>query len=211
MLALTIFVYLILPEVTSGAGILLLSGVFIAQIAMDIYYTPIPCYFGSHSQKCSCLRRQQKGYHRTYNDLQPSPLVSHSVRSKAGIIIENKIVKVLAFLLQVMGIFGFSALWNELPKDTKYKSFWPIIGFPVVIIMLSIIWTDSFQEYIAQPKLYEEEHVHDSKAMGCTTVKKPNDDREVGVVSARFKSSRYNNKLLTVTFVQFGCYQHRHE
>ena len=76
VLAMTIFVYLILPEVSSDAGILLLSGVFIAQIAMDIYYTQIPYYFGSHNQKCSCLQRQQKGYHRTYNDLQTSPLAS---------------------------------------------------------------------------------------------------------------------------------------
>ena len=201
----TIFVYLILPEVSSGAGILLFSGVFVAQIAMDIYYTPIPYYFGSHNQKCSCLLRQQKGYHRTYNDLQTSPLASftfqhiHSVRSKAEIIIENKIVKVLAFLLQLMGIFGFSALWSELSKDTKYKSFWPTIGFPIIIIMLSIIWTDSFQEYIAQPRQYKEEHAHDSKAKGCTTVKKPNDDQEqseVDFISARFKSSKYNNKSL---------------
>ena len=126
------------------------------------------------------------------------------MRSKAGIVIENKIVKVSAFLFQLVGIFGFSALWSALSKYTKYKSFWLMIGFPVIIIMLSIIWTDSFQEYIAKPRQHEEEHVHDSKTKGCTTVKKSNDDREqseVDVVSARFKSSRYNNKSLAVTVV----------
>ena len=85
------------------------------------------------------------------------------MRSKAGIVIENKIVKVSAFLFQLVGIFGFSALWSALSKYTKYKSFWLMIGFPVIIIMLSIIWTDSFQEYIAKPRQHEEEHVHNSK------------------------------------------------
>ena len=47
-----------------------------------------------------------------------------------------------------------------------------------------------------QPTQYEKEHVHDSRAEG---VKTPNDQEqsEVDVVSARFKSIRYNNKLLS--------------
>ena len=60
VLAMTIFVYLILPEVSSDAGILLLSGVFIAQIAMDIYYTQIPYYFGSHNQNAAACRGSKR-------------------------------------------------------------------------------------------------------------------------------------------------------
>ena len=107
----SIFVYLILPEVSSGVGILLLSGVFLAQIAMDIYETPIP-HFDSYNRKCSCLSGQQRQYRRIPSDPEASPVVSvrvlnyqsHSVCSKVGIIIENKVVKVFAFLLQLTGI-----------------------------------------------------------------------------------------------------------
>jgi hypothetical protein len=106
------------------------------------------------------------------------------VCSKAGAIIENKIVKVFAFLLQLTGVVGFSSLWSQLSKDAKNKSFGPIIGYPIVIIMLSIIWTDSFQTFIAQPRKCKE-NVHDSD-------KETEDYRgsSADVVSARFKSSR---------------------
>ena len=217
----TIFVYLILPEVSSGAGIVLLSGVFVAQIAMDIYNTPIP-YFGPCCQKCSCLKRQRKEYRRIHSDPETSPVTvhqPHSMCSKVGIILENKIVKVFAFLLQLTGIIGFSALWSKLSMDTNYKSFWPTIGYPIVIIVLSIIWTNLFQEYIAQPRKSEEDQAQDSKARTrCTTIGEDTDDdlnqyqSEAGqqfestnssqeyefeagnnIVTARFKSSRYNN------------------
>ena len=230
----TIFVYLILPEVSSGTGILLLSGVFVAQIAMDIYNTPI-LYFGPCHQKCSCLKGHQKEYRRIYSPVtvhQP-----HSMCSKAGIILENKIVKVFAFLLQLTGIIGFSALWSKLSMDTHYKSFWAIIGYPIVIIVLSIIWTNLFQEYIAQPRKSEEDWVQDSKAKTkCTNVGEDTDDdikqrqSEAGqrfestnssqeyefeagdsIVTARFKSSRYNNMDLANTNLYLLNKYHRHK
>ena len=231
--------YLILPEVSSGAGILLLSGVFVAQIAMDVYNTPIP-YFGPCRQKCSCLKGQQKQYRRINSDPEISPVTvhqSHSMCSKAGVIIENKIVKVFALLLQLAGIIGFSALWSKLSMDTRYKSLRPIIGYPIVIIVLSIIWTNLFQEYIAQPRKSEEDLVQDSEAKTrCTTVGENTDDdtkqcqSEAGqqfessyssqeyefeagdnIVTARFKSSGYNNMNLANINLYLLNEYHRHK
>ena len=207
----TIFVYLILPEVSSGAGILLLSGIFIAQIAMDIYNTPMPC-FGSHRRKCNCLQRQRMKYYRIHSNLQTSvaPSVtanqSHSICSKAGIIVENKIVKALALLFQLTGIFGFSALWNKLSGDAQYKSFWPIIGYPIFIFVMSIIWTNLFQEYgIAQPregsmqnsqaKVYSTDDGREQSESGQENNRENLSKARGNIVSARYTSSRYYNDI----------------
>ena len=77
--------------------------------------------------------------------------------SKAGVIIENKIVKVLAFLLQLIGIVGFIAVWTIKSKEPNYKLHRPVIGYPLVIVVLSILWTNVFQEFIAEPKKNVEE------------------------------------------------------
>lgn len=226
--AMTIFVYLILPEVSSVAGILLLSGVFVAQIAIDIYNTPIP-YFGSHHQKYSCLKRQRKEYHRLHSP-ETSPMTSvtvrqsHSVCLIAEIIIENKMVKILAFSLQLTGIIGFSALWSKLSMDAHYKSYWTIIGYPIVIIVLSIIWSNVFQEQIAEPKNSEEDQRQDSKA-NTTVGEDTNDEKEEcqsessqqstyssqesefeakdNIITARFKSSKYNYMDLANTNLSY--------
>ena len=204
------FVYLVLPEVSSGIGIMLLCGVFISQILVDFYKTPVP-QFGTYCQKCTCncQRSRRQEYHRLQSDPQPNtdtPCIlheRHSMYSKAGVIIENKIVKVLAFLLQLIGIVGFIVVWTIKSKEPNYKLHRPVIGYPLVIVVLSILWTNVFQEFIAEPKKNVEEEEKSQEMDNATTGEESRDqtdqsepaninpDQEDDIITARFKSSRY--------------------
>ena len=214
------FVYLVLPEVSSGIGIMLLCGVFISQILIDIYKTPVP-NFGSSCQMCTCdcLRSQRQEYDRlqsyphqntdtSYFDQEGQ---SEYLYSKAGVIIENKIVKVIAFLFQLTGIAGFIVLWITKSNENNYNFYRPVFGYLFVIVVLSILWTNIFQEFIAEPRKYIKEEQEGSHELDSTPRGEESSDETYqsdsgdnnskqenqsqakdDIVTARFKSSRYS-------------------
>ena len=215
------FVYLVLPEVSSGIGIMLLCGVFISQILVDFYKTPV-ILFGTYCQKCTCncqqLQRQE--YHRLQSDPQPNTDTPctlherHSMYSKAGVIIESKTVKVIAFLLQLIGIVVFIAVWTIKSKEPNYKLYRPVIGYPLVIVVLSILWTNVFQEFIAEPKKNVEEEEKSQEMDNIATEEESRDqadqsepanicqDQEDDIITARFKSSRYYTNVAWVIIIE---------
>ena len=166
----TIFVYLILPELSPGVGILLLCGVFTFQICVDFVRTPNR-FWGQNMGLC-CRDVERNGY---------NAVPAQQVRSTkwsfvrylvciVQVLLENKITKAIAFLLQVVGIFGFIGIWVLLVRKFDYNMTRPMIGYPLVVFALSVIWSNFYQEKIA--------------AVPLTT-------SSIEGVTARFKSSEY--------------------
>ena len=168
--AITIFVYLVLPEISPGVGIMLLCGVFFFQIVVDIFKTP-NWFCGQN--RCSCFNTERNGYdhitgHHNFNlkTIKWAKVFEYFVRC-VQVLLENKVTKVLALLLQILGIIGFISLWVSKMKGHGYDMIRPMVGFPLVILVLSFIWTNWFQEKIAEPHT------------------------QMNNVTARFKSSKY--------------------
>ena len=164
----TVFVYLVLPELSPGAGILLLCGVFVFQICVDLVKTPNK--FWGQNYGCCCRETERNGYDTiALNTRKKWRIVSYFV-CFVQVMLENKITKFFALLLQIAGIFGFVAMWVFHIRNQGYNMFRPMIGFPLVVFVLSVIWSNFFQEKIA-------------------TVHKKNTVKEG--VTARFKSSKF--------------------
>ena len=183
---------------------MLLSGVFVTQIAIDSYYTPNVC----HLQKCKCLpmRRLNNDSSESIRNLEEMPRKSFAVRQQSSflVILENKVVKFFAFLLQVAGIYGFSALTlcSKLLGNQNSMSYRTIVGYPVFCIVQSMLWSNVFQDLIAKPRSREngnyqavlssdetgedsEEGQEDNTHLQCDHSK--SEDH----ATARFKSSTY--------------------
>lgn len=149
----TTFVYLVLPEVSPGLGILLLCGVFVFQICVDIFYTPN--WFCGHRQGCCDRTPDRNGYDEvdqgTPNNKKKSArwaIVRYLV-CVVQALFENKVAKVIALLLQIIGIFGFIGMWVVNTKDLQYNMVRPMVGYPLTIFVLSVIWSNFYQEKIA--------------------------------------------------------------
>ena len=72
-------------------------------------------------------------------------------------IFENKFTKLLALGLQLAGIISLAiylgtSLHDEQGSDTYMKSLRPIITFPLVLIVMSFIWSDWIQKLLAKAK-----------------------------------------------------------
>ena len=60
-------------------------------------------------------------------------------------------MKVLALLLQFIGIVGFSISWG-LKSQEQHNILQPVIGYPLVAFVLSVLWSNFFQTEITKPK-----------------------------------------------------------
>ena len=172
VLAMTSFVYLVLPEISPGVGILLLCGVFFFQICVDIVKTP-NSYCGQNTT-ISCGRGQRNGYDAIHRQKATSSFWSKVwgfFEKTFRVLLANRIAKVVALLLQIVGMFGFIGLWIGMTKDKHYDMVRPMVGYPLVVFALSVIWSNFFQEKIAGAE------------------DKYNKTR---VVTARFKSSKFD-------------------
>lgn len=139
----TTFVYLVLPEISPGAGIFLLCGVFFFQIILDFGYTQK--WFWCQHDGCSCPRQGQN-----FSRLRRRSKVEYVV-CIAQLILENRIMKMVALMLQIAGIFGFIGVWIIHMKHRGYNIIRPMVGYPLGIIILSVLWSTWFQEKIATP------------------------------------------------------------
>ena len=149
----TSFVYLVLPELSPGVGILLLCGVFVFQIIVDIKRTP----------NKYCCQRNNKCYRNTgmYED---DPLIAQpnikgrkkGIKDKfmhiIQVLFENKITKLIALVLQITAIFGFISIWvlHIKPLIGSQNMIRPMLGYPVIALVLSVIWSNFFQDKIAE-------------------------------------------------------------
>ena len=177
---------------------MLLSGVFVAQIAIDSYYTPNIC----HLQKCKCQQLNNSSSESIRNlEEMPQKSVAIHQRSSFLVILENKVVKFFAFLLQVAGIFGFSALTlcSKLLGNQNSMSYRTIIGYPVFCIVQSVLWSNVVQDFIAKPGSRENgnyQAVLSSDETGEDSEEGRGDDTHhqhdhSDHATARFKSSTY--------------------
>ena len=147
--AMTIFVYLVLPEISPGVGILLLCGVFFIQICIDIVKTP-NWYCGQGT----CMLTHRNEYNELSRQRSTGGLswakVYGRVEKVVKVLLANRIAKVVALIVQIIGMFGFIGLWVGMTKSMHYDMVRPMVGFPLIILALSFIWSNFFQEKIAE-------------------------------------------------------------
>lgn len=135
VLAISVFVFLVLSYLPPDVSILLLNGVFVVQIIIDIFHTP--------------CRPHQRDSER--------PKKPNKILGIVRVIFENKFTKLLALGLQVAGIIslaiylGIRLLYDE--QDSYMKALRPIIAFPLVLIVMSFIWSDWIQKLLAKAKV----------------------------------------------------------
>lgn len=167
--AMTIFVYLVLPEISPGVGILLLCGVFFFQICVDIVKTP-KWYCGQGT----CMLTHRNEYNELPRQRSTGGLSWAKVYRRAEkvvrVLLANRIAKVVALIVQIIGMFGFIGLWVGMTKSMHYDMVRPMVGYPLIILALSFIWSNFFQEKIAEADKDRERRSKD--------------------VTARFKSSK---------------------
>ena len=184
VIAICVFVFLVLAYLPPGISILLLSGVVFCQIAVDLVYTKKNCC----DVDCSNLSSSDKNGYDDLEDLRngaaQSPLMgkTQKVFGFLNMLLENRMVKLLALFFQLVSIITFIVLWAlyytgpyHSSKMFLYK-LQPLIALPLSLIVLSVIWTNKFQEYIAKI------HTH-----------RYSDDR-----TARYKSSKSYNTTSSV-------------
>ena len=170
----TIFVYLVLPELSPGVGILLLCGIFSFQMCVDVINTPhlLWCQNRNYNQLFAGCRRN--GYNLLTSANQPKSKFEYVVRI-AQIALENKLMKIIAVLIQVFSLIGFIVGWILGMQNYGQNLFIrATIGGPLCILVLSFIWSDWFQMKIVTPN-------------------KKNLERED--ITARYKSCECNNIL----------------
>ena len=169
-----LLVYVVLATLPAPVSALLLHTVFFFQIAIDIWKTYstrkcMPRKFGNYN----VIRHTERKH---YDDLEggadkaddtKSLLDSFEEMKKASkterlykllnmaeYLLENWIAKVLAFLLQGIGLAAFLIFWAmklHSENDRFYMS--SLIILPLVLLCMSGMWTSKFQNWIAKPKI----------------------------------------------------------
>ena len=152
--------FLVLTELSPGVAILVLNGVFFVQTAIDI------CTSFRNRKKCcseNCdIRRHgaRHDYAQVGGHLEEEPLMddlkgqqgqqggdeNHSMTFLQRMLGHN-VVKIVALLLQLGGLVGLISFWADRDTDNNNK---PLIGLPFVLLSLSFIWSNRFQEAIAK-------------------------------------------------------------
>lgn len=160
VIATSTFVFSVLAYLPPELGLLCMQPVFVAQFMLDIFYT-----------KCSCRHCTNIGYHnlddqqhRPLNTLpneeQPSTAESsfERVRSRlthvSGTLLENKIMKTVALVLQIGGTTGLIVTVLIHMKRQNYQIHQylvPVIGLPLSILTLSVLWSNKVQEFLSLP------------------------------------------------------------
>ena len=154
----TTLVYLILPNSSSEIGLILLAGMFITQIALDANYNLVS-FFGSYFQKFGCLlKRQRQKCSKSEGHQQRESLESITNQSVSHVTVESKMMIVSSAILQLTFILGFIAVWGKLSGEFDYRSLTStsslMIGYSVVLLILSVTSTNTFQEYISEHKKF---------------------------------------------------------
>ena len=155
----SVFVFSVLCYLTPELALLSTQSVFLSQLAMDTYYTP-------------CSNRLIKNNNRHYDSVdygQRHPLLKgrdeeeskiefianrfcSKVRQILGEILDNKLTKVTALILQVIGAGGLLGILILSCKSQQSYLLVPVIALPLSIITLAFLWSNKFQdEFVSTP------------------------------------------------------------
>lgn len=145
----SVFVFSVLCYLTPLVALLSMQPVFVAQFLLDLYYTPSSCgrrrgykNLGSAEHKLANVTSGRTGIElRAYQRM----------RLFLGDILDNKLVKVTAFLLQVIGTGGIilTVVLNHKP-DVDHRI--PVIALPLSVATLAVLWSNKFQEFLLVPE-----------------------------------------------------------
>lgn len=166
VIAMCTLVFLVLTELSPGVAVLVLNGVFLVQILIDVRssFRTQQCA----TENCNVRRHTvRQGYNVVGQDDSPEhqPFLDQvddgryktllRILRRVKCILECYVVKIIAALLQFVGVAGLIGFWiyvvrsgNSAGKESVYLH--PLIGLPFVLLALSMIWSNSFQEAIAR-------------------------------------------------------------
>ncbi len=136
VLAICTILFLVLSEFSPGVSILLFSGIFISQTIINVF------------DNDACCSSYMPKYKR-------APPDDPSVRRRRFGFISSSFcsisTKLIAFMLQVVGILGIVSYFAYkrlvLGEPIEYRI---VVGMPLAIIVLSILWSSRCQEFIAR-------------------------------------------------------------
>ncbi len=163
----SVLVFLVLSELSPGISILLLSGVFLCQTPLEIKRA-----FHPKPLNCNVRNRRQRnqydivdGNNRDLKALlpedppdpviidQPDKFNSAKIKilGRLECIFEHWGTKGLAYFLQLAGLGGLIIFWaytlaHQPPDRKNYRH---LVGLPLVLVAMSVIWSDRFQEEVA--------------------------------------------------------------
>lgn len=137
-----VFVFSVLCYLPPDLAPLGMQAVFIFQFLLDSYYLWIQKPNGNTSD---CYNANKSEYETIGEEGQ------HHKRYWSTVI-ENKLVKLVSVLLQFIGIVGFLAFLVIKARVTSEVYLFPVIGMPLSIAILSIVWNNKIQEYLANPQ-----------------------------------------------------------
>ena len=144
MLAISVFVFLVLSYLPPDISILLLNGVFLAQIGVDVLRTP-----------CRPSSEIRNGYDELELTTDSTSLLrSENVKRLSGIIrmiFENKTIKLIALGVHFAGIVTLAVYVGYIMRAEE-KLLRSVIAFPIVLIAMSIVWCDPVQHLMAKTK-----------------------------------------------------------
>ena len=160
VVAMNVFVFSVLCHLPPELALLSMQPVFVAQFLLDVWYTP--CNIERHN----CSRGGYTGVgdgsteSQTLPDLPPEDDVQPRTEPKCysklgqilGLILENKITKTVALLLQIAGTAGILTI-VILNKKAHQHYLVPVIGLPLSVATLAILWTNKFQEFLSAPQM----------------------------------------------------------
>ena len=166
-----LLVFIVLASFPVGVSILLLNGVFLFQIALDVRKT---------FRTRKCVPRNRNSHRKDYAEMSGEggedrrSLLRSMEEDVEGHIfgeawsykwlkhldrwLENWIVKSVALLLQIVGLCGFLIFWiSEMYGDhsltgSRYFYTRSLIFLPLVLLCMSLMWTNLYQERIASIK-----------------------------------------------------------
>lgn len=139
VLAISTLIFLVLSEFSPGVSILLMSGVFITQIFVNLLESDFVKHVFSFSRKSRFVERPAD---------KASPVNYKTCCSVS--------IKLLAFLLQVTGLIGLVGYWlYTVFIQGANLEFRVVVGLPVALITLSVVWSNRVQKFISRSSMDE--------------------------------------------------------
>jgi hypothetical protein len=171
VIAMSFFVFSVLCYLTADLAILTMQGVFFVQFLLDIYYVPSICNCNSQCRSiCRSYNRNRTSGYNEIGEMQQSGVQNVHVENRFiqnessfekrcakvrrffQCILENKQIRFLAFMLQILGIGGLVAFIAVNAKVKSGIDLYPVIALPLSITTLSILWSNKVQEYLVTPE-----------------------------------------------------------
>jgi hypothetical protein len=195
----SVFVFSVLCYLTPLLALLSMQPVFAAQFVLDIYYTP---------SRCRQRRNHRSGHYENLDHAEQSLLdmsgeatgpergvhkFNQRIRDCFGAILDNKIVKIVAFFLQVVGTGAILAtvLLTHKPDLDHHI---PVIALPLSLVTLGALWSHRFQEFLLRaPQRNPRNPEPDCERDGAAAS------------SARYKASEPESKVTPLRYYQTLC------